>query len=36
MVWWEEVLFPPVLAKEREGDHSRLFFLADDSSFIKE
>lgn len=35
MVWWEEVFFPPVLAKEWEGDHSRLS-LADDPSFIKE
>lgn len=34
MVWWEEVLFPPVLAKEWEGDHSRLS-LADDPNFIK-
>lgn len=34
MVWWEEVLFPPVLAKEGEGDHSHLS-LADDPNFIK-
>lgn len=35
MVWWEEVLFPPVLAKEWEGGYSCLS-LADDLSFIKE